>query len=171
MLNHVSTYIMYTAWRIDRGCSRVLEHEKPNLIQEPTSWLLFAVQSCYFIISWQHVLSCMNMYWPLIYHDGSKNVVQFCSFIKQWTLVCSNTHEQLSTTLLHEAGQLNHVRFTMLLYPYRQYTILFIFRFASLLCLRRTLRLFQPCTRKPVNNHVQAGQFNYVQAWQQEACG
>ena len=118
---------MYTAWRIDRGCSRVLEYEKPNLIQEPSSWLLLAVQSCYFIISWQHVLSCMNMYWPLIYHDGSNNVVQVCSFIKPWTLVCSNTHEQLSTILLHEAGQLNHVRFTMLLYPYRQYTILLYF--------------------------------------------
>ena len=29
----------------------------------------------------------------LIYHDGSNNVVQVCSFIKPWT-VCSNMHEQ-----------------------------------------------------------------------------
>ena len=28
-----------------------------------------------------------------IYHDGSNNVVQVCSFIKPWT-VCSNIHEQ-----------------------------------------------------------------------------
>ena len=31
--------------------------------------------------------------WLLIYHDGSNNVVQVCSFIKPWT-VCSNMHEQ-----------------------------------------------------------------------------
>ena len=29
-----------TAWRIDRGCSRMLEHAKPDLIQQPSSWLL-----------------------------------------------------------------------------------------------------------------------------------
>ena len=32
--------------------------------------------------------------WLLIYHDGSNNVVQVCSFIKPWT-VCSNMHEQV----------------------------------------------------------------------------
>ena len=31
--------------------------------------------------------------WLLIYHDGSNNVVQVCSFIKPRT-VCSNMHEQ-----------------------------------------------------------------------------
>ena len=31
--------------------------------------------------------------WLLIYHSGSKNVVQVCSFIKPWT-VCSNMHER-----------------------------------------------------------------------------
>ena len=31
--------------------------------------------------------------WLLIYHDGSDNVVQVCSFIKPWT-VCSNMHQQ-----------------------------------------------------------------------------
>ena len=31
--------------------------------------------------------------WLMIYHDGSNNVVQVCSFIKLWT-VCSNIHEQ-----------------------------------------------------------------------------
>ena len=29
-----------TAWRIDRGCSRMLEHAKYDLIQQPSSWLL-----------------------------------------------------------------------------------------------------------------------------------
>ena len=39
--------------------------------------------------------TCMNMAVDLstIYHDGSNNVVQVCSFIKPWT-VCSNMHEQ-----------------------------------------------------------------------------
>ena len=27
------------AWRIDRGCSRMLEHAKPDLIEQPSSWL------------------------------------------------------------------------------------------------------------------------------------
>ena len=51
-----------TAWRIDRGCSRMLEHAKADLIQQSSSWLLYniVVQSCYFIIPW-HVLSCMYM--------------------------------------------------------------------------------------------------------------
>ena len=48
--------------------------------------------ACYFIhfiiILWQLVWT-----WLLIYHDGSSNVVQVCSFIKPWT-VCSNMHEQ-----------------------------------------------------------------------------
>ena len=67
----------------------------------------------------------------LIYHDGSNNVVQVCSFIKPWT-VCSNTHEpgcqqhcsSLSTTMFKlvsstmfkpvnnhvQAGQLKYVQ-------------------------------------------------------------
>ena len=52
----------------------------------------------------------------LIYHDGSNNVVQVCSFIKPWT-VCSNMHEQAcqqpcsSIQLNHvQAGQPNHVQ-------------------------------------------------------------
>ena len=49
--------LIVIAWRIDRGCSPVLEHAKPDLIQQPSSWLL-------------------------IYRDGSNKVVQVCSFIK-----------------------------------------------------------------------------------------
>ena len=68
----------------------MLERAKPDLIQQPSSWLLhnIAVQSCYFIIPWQ---SCIKL---LIYQDGSNNVVQVCSFIKPWTVWTS-----LSTTL------------------------------------------------------------------------
>ena len=40
---------------------------------------------------WQRVYHVLT--WLLIYHDGSNNVVQVCSFIKPWT-VCSNMHEQ-----------------------------------------------------------------------------
>ena len=32
--------ILYIAWRIYRGCSRMLEHTKPDMIQQPSSWLL-----------------------------------------------------------------------------------------------------------------------------------
>ena len=32
--------ILHTAWWIDRVCSRMLEHAKPDLIQQPSSWLL-----------------------------------------------------------------------------------------------------------------------------------
>ena len=32
-------YILYTAWRIDRGSSRMLEHTKSDLIQQPSSRL------------------------------------------------------------------------------------------------------------------------------------
>ena len=36
-----------TAWRIDRGCSRMLEHAKSDLIQQPSSWLYHtAVHHC-----------------------------------------------------------------------------------------------------------------------------
>ena len=74
----------------------MLEHAKTDTIQQPSLWLLYniAVQPCYFIIPWQHVLSCM---WTtlLIYHDGSNNVVQVYLFIKL-RIVCSTT------------GQLNH---------------------------------------------------------------
>ena len=38
-----------TAWRIDRGCSRMLEHAKPNLIcnNQVHGCCNIAVQSCY----------------------------------------------------------------------------------------------------------------------------
>ena len=38
MFQHI---VMYTAWRIDRGCSRMLEDAKPDLIQQPSTRLLY----------------------------------------------------------------------------------------------------------------------------------
>ena len=54
--------ILYITWRIDMGCSRMLEHAKPDLIQQPDHGCCnIAVQSCYFIVPWQHVLSYLNV--------------------------------------------------------------------------------------------------------------
>ena len=64
--------ILFSAWRIDRGCSRMLEHAKRQ------------TKISSFPDMFYHVWT-----WLLIYHDGSSNVVQVCSFIKPWT-VCSN---------------------------------------------------------------------------------
>ena len=96
-----------TVWQIDRGCSRMLEHAKPDLIQQPSSWLLhnIAVQSCYFIIPWQHVLSCIK---PLIYQDGSNNVAKVCLFIKPWT-VWTRRSTTLFKLAMFKLDQLNHV--------------------------------------------------------------
>ena len=80
-----------TAWRVDRGCSRMLEHAKLNLIQQPSSSVIVVTSLFNLVISsfpdnmFYHVWTTL-----LIYHDGSNNVVQVCSFIKPWT-VCSNT--------------------------------------------------------------------------------
>ena len=81
--------------------------------------------------------------WLSIYHDGSNNVVQVCSFIKPWTL-CSNMHEQAcqqpcSSWPVQPCSSLS--------------TILF--------------KLASSTMFKSVNNTVQAGQLNHVQACQQ----
>ena len=38
-MSEAVVYILCTAWRIDKGCSRMLEHAKPDSIQQPSSWL------------------------------------------------------------------------------------------------------------------------------------
>ena len=59
-----------------------------------TKFMVVVISLFNFIIPWQHALSCMNNVVDfMIYHDGSNNVFQVCSFIKPWT-VCSNMHEQ-----------------------------------------------------------------------------
>ena len=54
-----------------------------------------AVQSCYFIIPWQNVLSCTVWTWLLIYSWWFQQRCSSLFFIKPWT-VCStsNMHEQ-----------------------------------------------------------------------------
>ena len=101
-----------------------------------------AVQSCYFFTPWQHVLSCMDMAVDLSWWFPN-NVVQACSFIKPWT-VCSNMHEQACQQPCSS-------------WPAQPWTSLSttMFKLASSTML------------KPVNNHVQAGQFNHEQACQQ----
>ena len=128
----------------------MLERAKPDLIQQPSSWLLhnIAVQSCYFIIPWQHVLSCIKL---VIYQDGSNNVVQVCSFIKPWTIWTS-----LSTTLfklaMFKLDQLNHVEACQ--QPCSNWP--------AQSCSSLSTTMF-----KPVNNHVQTSQLNHVEACQQ----
>ena len=66
-----------------------------------------AVQSCYFIIPWQHVLSCMNMAVDLSwwFHFQQRWLKPSSAFIKPWT-VCSNMYEQACQQHC-SAGQLN----------------------------------------------------------------
>ena len=81
--------------------------------------------------------------WLLIYHYGSNNVVQVCSFIKPWT-VCPNMHEQACQQ--HCSS-----------WPAQSCTSLSTTMF----------KLASSTMFKPVNNTVQAGQLNHVQACQQ----
>ena len=67
-----------------------------------------AVQSCYFIIPWQHVQSCMNMA-----VDLSPWFQQHCSslFVHQaMNSLFQHAWTSLSTTMHVQAGQLNHVQ-------------------------------------------------------------
>ena len=61
---------------------------------DTTTKVMVVVTSLFnFIIPWQHVLSCMNIEhdcWFIMNHDGSNNVVQVCSFIKQFLPTCMN---------------------------------------------------------------------------------
>ena len=49
----------YTAWRFDRGCSRMLEHAKPDLIQQPSSNVV--VTSLFNIVISSSVFQSINM--------------------------------------------------------------------------------------------------------------
>ena len=80
----------------------------------------------------------------LIYHDGSHNIVQDCSFIKPWT-VSSNIHQQAC----QQPGSS---------WPAQPCSGLSTTMF----------KLTSSTMFKPVNNHVQAGQLNHVQACQQQ---
>ena len=70
---------MYTAWRIGRGCSRMLERAKPDLIQQPSA------------LSWWFQQRCSRLF----VHQATNNLFQHA-----WT--------SLSTTMFNWAGQLNH---------------------------------------------------------------
>ena len=70
---------------------------------EPARRLGSCIHRC-LILLFHHSLTTCSIKLS-IYHDGSNNVVQVCSFIKPWT-VCSNMHEHasLSTTLFKLAS-------------------------------------------------------------------
>ena len=86
MFNHVSTYCYSLANRQGLLCYKM---QTQSIQQQVHGCSNILVQSCYFTILLQHVLSCINTL--SIYHDGS-NAVQVCWFIKPWT-VCPNMHE------------------------------------------------------------------------------
>ena len=76
---------MYTAWQIDRGRSHMLEHALPDLIHVYTTTKFMVVVTSVFnlvISSFPDSMFYHVWTWLLIYHDGSNNVVQVCSFIK-----------------------------------------------------------------------------------------
>ena len=90
-----------TVWRIDRGCSRMLKHTKLDLIQQPSHGCCnIAVQSCYFIIPWQHVVSCMNMAVGL-----SRWFQQRCSSL--------SVHEAMNSLLQHAWTSLSTTLFKL----------------------------------------------------------
>ena len=101
-----------TAWRIDRGCSRMLEHAKPDLIQQPSLWLLQHRCSryiCYFIIPWQQC--------SIMYEHGCWFIMMVRTTLFKY--VRSSRHGQsvplhartsLSINNTVQAGQLNHVQ-------------------------------------------------------------
>ena len=100
-----------TAWRIDRGCSSVLECAKPDLIQQPSSWLTccnIAVQSYYFIIPWQHVLSCMNMAVDLSWWFQQRCSSLFVHQAMNMQSVPTRMNKPVNNIV--QAGQLNHVQ-------------------------------------------------------------
>ena len=110
-----------TASRIDRCCSRMLEHVKPDLIQQQSSWLLWHRCS---ILLFHHTLpTCSIMYEQCCWYitvrlPFQQRCQQHCSGSSsrhdQSVLTCLNA--SLSTTLfklasstMFIAGQLNHV--------------------------------------------------------------
>ena len=59
--------ILYTAWRVDRGCSRMIEYAKPDLIRQPvhgivvTSLFNFVISSFLTTCSIMHEYGCRFM--------------------------------------------------------------------------------------------------------------
>ena len=78
-----------TAWRIDRGCSRMLVRTCKTRLDTTTKFMVIVTSLFSLISSFPDNMFYHVWTWLLFYHDGSNNVVQVCSFIKPWT-VCSN---------------------------------------------------------------------------------
>ena len=75
---------IFPAWRVNRSYSRMLEHAQLTRHDTTTKFIQVVVTSlCNVVISsfpdnmFYHVWTML-----FIYHDGFKNVVQVCSFIK-----------------------------------------------------------------------------------------
>ena len=84
--------MLYTAWQINRGLFAYVRTCKTRL-DTTTKFVVVATSLFKIYLLFHHSLTTMFYHvwtWLLIYHDGSNNVVQVCSFIKTWT-VCSIT--------------------------------------------------------------------------------
>ena len=106
--------------------------------------------------------------WLLVYHNGTNNLVQVCSFTKQraWTSLSAAMFKLASSTMSKpvnntvQAGQLNHVQACQQhcsIWPAQPWTSLSTILF----------KLASSTMNKPVNNTVQVGQLNHEQACQQ----
>ena len=105
-----------TAWRIDRGCSRMLEHAKPTWYNKQVHGCCnIAVQSCYFIIP---LTTCSIMYehgcWFVMMVPTTLFKSVRSSSHEQSVPTCMtkpvNNHVQAVQLNLVQAGQLNHVQ-------------------------------------------------------------
>ena len=104
----------------------------------------------------------MNMAVDWIYHDGSNNVVQLCSFIKPRT-VCSNMHDQacMSTILFKLASWTMSKLASSTMSKLASSTNVQVGQL-------NIVQVGQPNhVQAGQPNHVQAGQLNHVQVCQQ----
>ena len=175
LFNHVLTLLQLgESTGVVRAYVRTCKTQLPDTTTIVRGCCNIAVQSCYFIIPWQHVLSCMNnavagfimmvpttlfksvrlscheQFVPTCMNKPVNNTVQAGQLNQCWSL--STTHVQ--------AGQLNHVQACQQpcsSWPAQPCSSLSTTMF----------KLVSSTMFKPVHNHVQAGQLNHVHACQQ----
>ena len=113
MFNHVSTYCIQlgesTGLVPDLGCSRMLEHAKPDLIHTTTKFMVVVTSLFNLVISsfpdnmFYHAWSWT---WLLIYHDGSSNRTTLFKTVRSSSHAQSvpTTWTSLSTTMFKLAS-------------------------------------------------------------------
>ena len=165
-------HIVSTAWRIDRGCSRMSAHAKPDF--DTTTKFMVVVTSLFNLVisSFPDNMYSTNMavdlsWWfqqrcsSLFVHQATNSLFQHA-----WTSLSTTLFKLASSTMFKpvnnavQVGQLNHVQACQQhcsSWPAQPCS-----RLSTTMSKLASLTMF-----KPVNNHVQAGQLNHVQACQQ----